>query len=120
MCQVKMLTKHIAIMKRAKENQEMSKAEIVAIIDVFMADVYRFIKQHKELELTEYQRTLSENKISWGEEVEVSTRDKKCVLAIIVGIIRADHFSEGIVVHYVRDGYLLKCLERLEELDQTL
>lgn len=38
-------------------------------------------------------------------------------MACIVGAIRADHFSEGLLLHFFEDGVITKWLERLKELE---
>ena len=124
MYQVNTLTKYISEIKYAKEDTGVNKPENSVMVEAFIRDVYHFIDNNNELELTQYQHILSGSGIEWGvqkiEDIDVSVLDGKCVLAIIVGIIRADRFCDGIIVEYFKNVYLLKCLERLAEIDKAL
>ncbi|MEY8844291.1 DUF6508 domain-containing protein [Bacillus safensis] len=87
----------------------------------FLDDVYTFAEQHQEMELTRYSEILSENGIEWGsndmEHVDISNLNAQCVLALIMGVVRAERFSEGAIFNFFKSGNMLKCLERLDCLD---
>lgn len=87
----------------------------------FLDDVYTFAEQHQEMELTRYSEILSENGIDWGtndmEHVDISNLNAQCVLALIMGVVRAERFSEGAIFNFFKSGNMLKCLERLDCLD---
>jgi hypothetical protein len=40
------------------------------------------------------------------------------LMALIFGTVRADHMCEGILDEYIREGTMIKWLQRLKELDQ--
>ncbi|KMK71769.1 sel1 repeat family protein [Bacillus safensis] len=87
----------------------------------FIEDVYTFAEQHQEMELTRYSEILSENGIEWGtndmEHVDISNLNAQCVLALIMGALRAERFSEGAIFNFFKSGAILKWLERLKNLD---
>ncbi|MCY7710996.1 DUF6508 domain-containing protein [Bacillus safensis] len=87
----------------------------------FIEDVYTFAEQHQEMELTRYSEILSENGIEWGtndmEHVDISNLNAQCVLALIMGVVRAERFSEGAIFNFFKSGAILKWLERLKNLD---
>lgn len=87
----------------------------------FIEDVYTFAEQHQEMELTRYSEILLENGIEWGtndmEHVDISNLNAQCVLALIMGVVRAERFSEGAIFIFFKSGSILKWLERLKNLD---
>ncbi|MFJ6206784.1 DUF6508 domain-containing protein [Bacillus pumilus] len=84
-------------------------------------DVYTFAKQHQELELTRYREILKENGIESGmndmENVDTSNLNAQCVLALMMGVVRAERFSEGAIFNFFKSGAIVKCLERLDCLE---
>ncbi|MCM3231046.1 DUF6508 domain-containing protein [Bacillus altitudinis] len=87
----------------------------------FIEDVYTFAEQHQELEITRYREILKENGIEWGmndmEDVDVSNLNSQCVLALIMGVLRAERFCEGVILDFFTNGTIVKWLERLERLE---
>lgn len=84
-------------------------------------DVYTFAKQHQELQLTRYREILKENGIEGGsndmENVDISNLNAQCVLALMMGVVRAERFSEGAIFNFFKSGDIVKCLERLDCLE---
>ena len=89
----------------------------------FIDDVMRIVDQNPEMELTHYGRILNDNGIEWGSktmsEADVSTADVTCVLALLVGAIRAERFCDGALLGFFKDGSIRKWLERLQEIDSV-
>lgn len=87
----------------------------------FIEDVYTFAEQHQELEITRYREILKENGIEWGmndmEDVDASNLNSQCVLALIMGVLRAERFCEGVILDFFTNGTIVKWLERLERLE---
>lgn len=87
----------------------------------FIEDVYTFAEQHQELELIRYREILKENGIEGGpndlENVDISNLNVQCVLALIMGVVRAERFCDGAVFNSFKSGTILKWLERLKNLD---
>ncbi|MDM5319177.1 DUF6508 domain-containing protein [Bacillus pumilus] len=87
----------------------------------FIEDVYTFAEQHQEMELTRYSEILKENGIEGGtndmENVDISNLNAQCVLALIMGVVRAERFCDGVILDFFKIGNMLKCLERLDCLE---
>ncbi len=91
------------------------------LVHNFIDDVMRIVDQRPEMELTHYGRILNDNGIEWGSksmsEADVSKVDVTCVLALLVGAIRAERFCDGALLGFFKDGSIRKWLERLQEID---
>lgn len=91
------------------------------MVECFIHDAYQFMDDHPEYELTHYSDILRANGIEWGkqsmQEADVSTRDGKCVMALIIGALRADRFCEGVLLSFFESGTMAKWLLRLKEID---
>lgn len=91
------------------------------MVSSFIDDFYNFEESNKELELTRYRDILEENGIKWGinsmEKADVSDLSAQCVLALIMGAIRAERFCDGALLDFFKSGCILKWLERLNEID---
>lgn len=87
----------------------------------FIEDVYTFAEQHQEMRLTRYSEILKENGIEGGmndmENVDISNVNAQCVLALIMGVLRAERFCEGVILDFFTNGTIVKWLERLERLE---
>ncbi|MCM2990417.1 DUF6508 domain-containing protein [Bacillus safensis] len=84
----------------------------------FIEDVYTFAEHHQEMELTRYREILKENGIEGipndMENVDISNLNAQCVLALIMGVVRAERFCDGAIFNFFKNGTMLKCLERLD------
>ncbi len=91
-----------------------------AVLD-FEQAVYTMADVHPEYNLRRYRDVLEKNGLDWGAEslsgADVSESDMELILAMIMGIFRADRFSEGIVLSFLRNGHIQRWLERLAEID---
>ncbi|MCM3028642.1 DUF6508 domain-containing protein [Bacillus safensis] len=87
----------------------------------FIEDVYIFAEQHQEMELTRYSEILKENGIEGGtndmENLDTSNVNAQCVLALIMGVLRAERFCDGVILDFFTNGAIVKWLERLERLE---
>ncbi len=87
----------------------------------FIEDFYKFSDSHPEYELTNYQSILRENNIEWNlksmSEMDTLLLDSKCILALIMGVIRGERFSEGSLLWCLKEGPMLSWLKRLSALD---
>ena len=50
-------------------------------------------------------------------EADVSRLDGKCVMAMIVGAVRAERFCDGALLSFFKDGNIEKWLMRLKEIE---
>ncbi|MFI8623811.1 DUF6508 domain-containing protein [Bacillus altitudinis] len=87
----------------------------------FIEDVYTFAEQHQEMGLTRYSEILKENGIEGGtndmENVDTSHLNAQCVLALIMGVVRAERFCDGVILNFFKSGAIFKWLERLDRLE---
>lgn len=101
--------------------EQMPYVKYSKIIHLFTIDVHLFLKSHKEMGLNFYQNILDENGIEWAMEsmssAEIDHLDAKCILALILGAIRADRFFEGALLIFFENGSMMRWLERLKVLD---
>lgn len=92
------------------------------MIFLFIDDVYDFSERNEEFGLDRYDMILEENGIKWGAEsmdnADVSKMDGRGVMALIMGAVRAERFSDGALLHFFRNGTMRKWLERLKEIDR--
>ena len=86
--------------------------------------IYRFIDERKEMELTRYGNILEKANIQWDAQsmkyADVSDLDGRTVMALLVGAVRAERFSDGALLAFCEDGSVAKWLQRLKELDEGL
>ena len=84
--------------------------------------IYRFIDEHEEYELTNYQDILNKVGISWGSDsmktADVLNLDGRTIMALLVGAIRAKRFCDGALLEFCKDGSMVRWLEKLKELDE--
>lgn len=92
------------------------------LVEQFTNDVYIFEKNNKDMELTSYSDILKENGLEWNgksmKEADVSLLNEQCIMALIMAVIRADRFCEGILLKFFESGCILKWLERLKTIDK--
>ena len=94
------------------------------MVDSFVQDVYIFEKEHPEMKLTRYGEILNKHNIEWGSksmnEADVSQLDAQCVMAMIMGAVRAERFCDGALLGFFKDGSIQRWLERLQYLDSQI
>lgn len=88
----------------------------------FHEDVYKFCEEHPEYEHTRYGETLEKNDLKWCTEsmeaADVSKLEAKCVIALLMGAVRAERFCDGALLGFFNSGCILRWLERLEAIDK--
>lgn len=91
------------------------------VVDQFIDDVYSFVDNHEEMGLHSYIKILEDNGIKWSWEpmvkAEVDNLDAQCIIALIFGAIRAERFCDGAILAFLKDGTIVRWLERLKTLD---
>ena len=84
--------------------------------------IYAFVSEHPDYELTKYSEIMESNGLKWESrsmsEADVSNADGKLVMALLVGALRADRFCEGALLGFLKDGSVVRWLERLKEIDE--
>ena len=91
------------------------------MVNNFIDDVYTFEESNKDMELTRYGDILKDNGLEWGTEsmknADVSNLNAQCVLALIMGAVRAERFCDGALLDFFKSGCMLKWLDRLNNLE---
>ena len=84
--------------------------------------IYDFEQIHPEYELNRYGNILKANGIEWGmdsmSDKDVSELDGKCVMAMLMGAVRAERFCDGALLGFFKKGCIKKWLERLKKIDE--
>ena len=87
----------------------------------FIKDVYDFEEKNKDFELTRYGEILEKNGLEWGSksmsEADVSSLDGQCIMALVMGAVRAERFCDGALLGFFKDGSIKKWLDRLKKID---
>ena len=85
----------------------------------FIDDVYAFSDNNKDFELNRYGEILERNGLEWGtksmSEADVFSLDAQCVMALIMGAVRAERFCDGALLGFFKNGSIRRWLERLKE-----
>lgn len=101
---------------------QMPYVRYTEMVDHFVHDVYVFMEANEDFELNRYGEILQQNGLEWGSksmsETDVSDKDARCILAMIMGAIRAERFCDGAMLGFFRDGSIRRWLERLKEIDE--
>ena len=91
------------------------------MVHQFIDDLYSFIDKHPEMKLNHYSDIHNENGIKWESksmtDALVDDLDGKCVMALLVGAVRAERFCDGALLSLFKDGTIAKWLKRLNELN---
>lgn len=86
--------------------------------------VYQFVDEHENYNLHHYKDILENQGILWSTEsmrhADVSKLDGIIIMALLVGIIRAERFCDGILLDFFKDGTIKSWLKRLKEIDETV
>ncbi|QAA32636.1 DUF6508 domain-containing protein [Clostridium manihotivorum] len=91
------------------------------IVNNFIKDFYNFEESNKDMGLTSYGDILKANGLEWDMELmknaDVSSLNAQCVLALIMGAVRAERFCDGALLDFFKCGCILKWLERLKSIE---
>ena len=89
--------------------------------DAIVEAIYAFVKAHPDFGLNDYQSILESRGITWGLEAmanaDVSSLDGKTVMSLLLGVVRADRFSEGTLLVFFEKGHIKRWISRLQEID---
>lgn len=87
----------------------------------FMDAVYEFVDANEDEGYRNYAAILEENGLEWGADslrnADVSCLDGRCVVAMILSILRAERFCDGAYLDFLENGCIVKWLARLQEID---
>ena len=94
------------------------------LVREFEDHVYRFIDEHKDMELNHYGDILFAAGIEWNtksmESANIANLDGTTIMALIVGAIRAERFCDGALLGCFESGCIMKWLLRLQEIDASV
>ena len=84
-------------------------------------ELYRIVESYPEFNLHHYYDVIKERDVEWDERqmesVDVSNWDAQGILALMVGIIRAERFSDGTYKEFLENGCFAKWIRRLKEIE---
>ena len=82
--------------------------------------VYEFVENNPEYELKNYQKLLEDRGLKWSmdsfREADVSIMDAQGILAMLVGLLRAERFCDGVILEALESGLVLKWLARIRDI----
>ena len=92
-------------------------------IDAFIHDVYRFKDTNKDFELERYREIMQEYskelKCESVVDADPALLNERCITALIMYAMRAEHFCDGALIGFLESGKMVKWLERLYEIDNA-
>lgn len=87
----------------------------------FADEVTEFVLDHPEEELNHYYDILEENGLEWETDsmcnADVAKLDGRVVMALLVGAVRSEKYSDGALLKFFQRGMITNCLKRLKEID---
>ena len=101
---------------------ELQSIDYSKLIAEFRNDLYQFSDNCPEFQLHSYMNILERNALGDYEkifEADVSVLDAQCVLALVMGAVRADRFCEGALYGVFEDGSMIRWLKRLSDIDEA-
>jgi hypothetical protein len=91
------------------------------LVDKFTDEFYEFSNSNPQYKLKSYVKILEQNGIKWDSEemrgADISLLGEDCVLALIMGAIRAERFCDGALLGFIKDGTITNWLKRLKDID---
>lgn len=103
------LTKYIGTLSDEKE------------IYSFKGEFYVYAQLHEEHGLANYAKILEQRGLAWKSEImrraDITELEETAVLALVMGLLRADHFSQGIFEEWCGEGVVDQWLIRLQQID---
>lgn len=88
----------------------------------FLLDFELFTAKNSDIKYHNYEDILKKAKIKNSVEdfynTTVSDLSADVILAMIIGILRKERFCEGILLDAFKNGYILKWLKRIKEIDK--
>ncbi len=90
-------------------------------VNRFLFDFELFITKNSDIKYHNYEDVLKRAKIKNNAEdfynTDIADLSSAVILAMIIGILRKDRFCEGILLNAFENGYILRWLKRIKEID---
>lgn len=90
----------------------------------FINEFFVFSNTYKEYDLENYNDILKSKNLQWNEDTlltaDCSNFDEHTVLACIMGVLRAEYFSSGVLELFNEKGLLDQWLKKLEDIHNSL
>ncbi len=112
---------------KSKDDRVIHGKPVQSLAFQYNETVDRFIRtvleETPEEEYFSYNKTLEENGLSYKQPVlaaaDVSNLDSKAIIAMLNAIIAGERFSPGAVGHFIKNGCIIRWLERLKDIDRA-
>jgi len=99
-----------------------NKLDSIDIVNNFKNVFFNFLSSHTEYSIEEFEEILMKNGLVWKAEsmksADVSKLDESCIIALIIGVFRAEYYAKGVYDEFVKKGFLENWLNRLKTLDE--
>lgn len=104
-----------------KSNSISAYVKYTPLVNSFVDEVYEFVDQNKGYDLYDYNKILQDYKMEsmlmLCEKEDIALLNEKCIMAMIVAVVRSERFSEGSLLSFLKKGQALTLLNRLKEID---
>lgn len=84
----------------------------------FIQAIYNFEKNNPDYKLNEYSLILEHNGYYNIDikTIDVSDMDDKCIMALLMFLVRGERFSDGFILTALEAGTVQRCFKRLREI----
>jgi DNA-binding Xre family transcriptional regulator len=76
-------------------------------------DVMQFVKDISPFMIENYIAEIQRSNIGSLHDIQVETLNERQILVVITKIVRGERFSDGLLLHAIKDGIMAKLLTRL-------
>lgn len=108
--------------KEHKGTEDFPYPKYTEVVNELIDAVYKFEDENPEYELTKYGELLKGRGLEWGqrsmENADVSNMDAQGIMALLMGMVRAERFCDGAIMGMIKSGAVKKWLMRLQELKE--
>ena len=86
-------------------------------------EILNIEKNYADLKLDSYREILERNGIEWRAErmqnADILSLDAQCVMALLMGAVRADRYREGTFKSFIDRGCIKRWIIRLKEIEES-
>ena len=86
--------------------------------------IYQYVDDHENLGLRQYGEILEKSGLKWDinsmSNADVSKLDGTTVMALLLGVVRAERFCDGALLSFCKSGCVSRWLSRLKEIDDGM